>query len=96
MLGTNLSGKGGKAEGFEFLRIAAEADGTVNYWGSPGGKAAVPFKLVSMSSNAVVFENPKHDFPTRIAYRRSGARLTATVSGPDGRGAQSWTFRLSR
>jgi hypothetical protein len=39
-----------------------------------------------------VFENPAHDFPTRVAYRRDGDRLVATVSGPGGRDAQSWTF----
>ena len=96
MLGTNLSGKDSKAQAFEFLRIASEADGTVNYWGSPQGKPAVPFRMVSQSSSEVAFENPKHDFPTRIVYRRSGATMTATVSGPGGKGAQSWTFRLSR
>jgi hypothetical protein len=93
MLGTNLSGTGIRAAGFEFMRIAAEPDGTVNYWGSPGGKPAVPFRLTSSGPNAVVFENPTHDFPTRIAYRRNGETMTATVSGAGGKNAQSWRFR---
>ena len=93
MLGTNRSGKDGKAGGFEFMRIAADADGTVSFWGSPGGKPAVPFRLVSSGPGEAVFENPDHDFPTRVAYQRAGPELLATVSGPNGTNAQSWRFR---
>ena len=49
-------------------------------------------KLVSAAANSVVFENPAHDFPTRIAYRRHGKVLTATISGPGGAGSQSWRY----
>ncbi|HYG48245.1 MAG TPA: DUF6265 family protein [Allosphingosinicella sp.] len=93
MLGTSLSGSGAVAREFEFLRLAAGPDGGVSYWGSPGGKAAVPFRLVSLSGREAVFENPAHDYPTRIVYRRSGDTLTATISGADGANAMSWTFR---
>ena len=93
MLGTNLSGKGEKAGAFEFLRIAAGGDGAVYYWAAPGGRTPVAFRLVSVSDAEAVFENPEHDFPTRIAYRREGDVLTATISGPDGANAMSWTFR---
>lgn len=32
--------------------------------------------------NWVVFENPQHDFPKRIEYRRDGTALKASISGP--------------
>jgi Tol biopolymer transport system component len=42
----------------------------------------VGFRLADCSAETAVFENPGHDFPTRIAYRlESGDRLSATVSG---------------
>jgi Domain of unknown function (DUF6265) len=93
MLGTSLSGSGPAASEFEFLRLATGPDGAVSYWGSPGGKPAVPFRLVSLAPGAAVFENPAHDYPTRISYRRSGDTLTATISGAGGANAVSWTFR---
>ena len=45
-----------------------------------GNPAPVRFALVEQGRDSVVFENPKHDFPQRIAYRRNGRQLTATVS----------------
>src|SRR4051812_2069209 len=34
MLGASLSGKGNRADDFEFTRIAADPNGTVDYWAS--------------------------------------------------------------
>ena len=92
MLGTGLSGKGGIATSFEFMRIADGPAGPV-FWGSPGGKAAVAFPLAGYRPNAVRFENPKHDYPTQILYRREGKLLIATTSGPGGSNPQSWRYR---
>lgn len=96
LLGTNRSGKGGKATGFEFMRIGADADGTLTYWASPSGKGPVAFKLFSSAPNQVAFENPANDYPTRIAYRRVGATLHAAISGPGGKNTLRWTFRRPR
>jgi hypothetical protein len=93
MLGSSLSGSGSTAREFEFLRLAAAPDGSISYWAAPGGRPAIPFRLVSNSAHEAVFENPVHDFPTRIAYRRSGGTLTATISGPGGANPMSWTYR---
>jgi hypothetical protein len=86
MLGTNRSGKGARATGFEYMRIEVDGAGRIAFWGSPGGKPAVAFTLVSSGPREAVFENPAHDFPTRIVYRRQGERLVASVSGPGGKG----------
>jgi hypothetical protein len=93
MLGTSLSGKGDAASGFEFMRIAADAEGRIAFWGAPQGKPAVPFRLVSADEDEAVFENPRHDFPTRIVYRRTGSGMTATVSGPNGANRQVWRYK---
>ena len=63
------------------------------FWASPAGKTAVPFRLVSSKAGEAVFENPVNSYPVRIAYRREGDRLVATVSGKEGRNPMSWTFR---
>ena len=93
MLGTNRSGQGNAAKGFEFMRIAEGADGTVIFWASPSGAPASAFPLTSLKPNEAVFENPAHDYPTKIVYRRDGNRLVGTISGAGGKNPMSWTFR---
>lgn len=102
MLGTGLSGlRAGNAltgepadfvEGFEFMRIARDADGGLVLHGSPGGTTAVAFRLIRSGVGEVVFENSSHDYPQRISYRREGDILTATISLIDSTRAQSRTY----
>ncbi len=93
MMGYSRSGRGGTARDFEFLRIAADADGTLAYFAQPQGRAPTRFKLTSSSATEAIFENPTHDYPTRIVYRRNGTTLTATISGPEGSKSHSWTYQ---
>ncbi len=93
MLGTSLTGKGAAASSFEYMRIAAGPDGGLVFWGSPDGKPAVPFRAVDAGPTYLAFENPAHDYPTRITYRREGDVLTATVSGPGGANPMSWRYK---
>ncbi len=65
---------------FEYLRIE-ERGGSLVYVASPLGRGATEFFLVEQCGPSVVFSNPGHDFPQRIAYTREGDRLTATVEG---------------
>ncbi len=47
--------------------------------------AAAEFTSTAVSDSAVTFENPAHDFPQRIIYRRRGAdSLIARVEGMRG------------
>ena len=40
------------------------------------------FKLTSLSPNQLVFENPTHDFPTKITYLKiSQDSIVASISG---------------
>lgn len=95
MLGLHRDVKGSRTVSFEFLRIEAGASGIV-YWASPGGKPAVPFRLVESKAGRAVFENPDHDFPQRILYwlGEDGA-LHARVEGSAGGRAASeeWSWR---
>ena len=93
MLGMGRSGRGAELRDWEYMRIAAEADGRPVFWGSPKGAPPVAFRLTRQSASEVVFENPKHDFPQRIVYRREGKALVATVSAADGSNATSWRYR---
>jgi hypothetical protein len=93
MLGTSLSGRTDKAFSYEFMRIAADKEGVITFWGSPEGRAPVPFRLVEVSHGEAVFENPSHDFPTRIVYRLTGQGLEATISGPGGANPQRWRYK---
>lgn len=93
MLGTSLSGKGGEAGWFEFMRIAKDKDGRLAFHASPGGEPGSAFLVVASGKHQVTFENPAHDYPTRIVYRREGNVLNATISGPGGAKPRTWHFR---
>lgn len=79
--------KGEKQVAFEFMRIA-QVDGVPTFFGQPGGRPPVAFTRTDGGEDWVRFENPEHDFPTRVEYRRSGKALKATVSGPGENGAE--------
>lgn len=81
MLGMSRTVAADKTVEYEFLRIAV-VDGTLAYVARPSGQSEAAFPLKSIEDNAVVFENPVHDFPQRIIYRRSDdASLTARIEG---------------
>ncbi len=77
MIGVNRT-SGEKGYSFEFLRIVDEDDAVV-YLASPSGKEAVPFRATELGERRVVFTNPEHDFPQRIAYWLEDDRLHARV-----------------
>ena len=81
--------------GFEFLRIARNADGRQTYFAMPGGSKATAFLAVEQSASRIVFENTGHDFPQRIIYARNGddlsARIEGVINGQER--SQEWRFR---
>ena len=73
----------GKMNAFEYLRIV-ERDGGLVYIAQPGGRPPTEFVLTELvnkdGTKRAVFDNPRHDFPRRIAYEFSAdGRLTATI-----------------
>jgi hypothetical protein len=93
MLGVSRSGQGDALREFEFIRIAAGADGTPAYIAQPQGGTPVTFRLAQRDGTRATFENPAHDYPQRIVYARTGDTLTATISAIDGSKARRWTYR---
>ena len=92
MIGAGLTGQDKTTRSFEHMRIVADGQGRIAFYGMPGGATAIAFPLVRQEPNSVSFENPAHDFPQRISYRLDGKQLVATVSKIDGSGAESWTY----
>ena len=94
MMGMSRTVANEKTVEFEYLRIEQRADG-VYYVAHP--KARCPgtdFKLTKSSATEAVFENPQHDFPKRIIYRKTADdSLSASIDGGDGTKAVTFSFR---
>ena len=91
--------RAGKPAGFEFERFEEQGD-TLVLTPFPEGKSSVTFRLTELDSTSrrAVFENPAHDFPTRISYQRVAEdKLQILVSGPGEDGSeQVLTYTLDR
>jgi hypothetical protein len=82
MLGMSRTVAKGETVEYEFLRLHEEANGDILYTAKPSGQDEASFKLVKLTGNEVVFENPEHDFPQRIIYRlNEDNSLTARIEG---------------
>jgi hypothetical protein len=88
-LGTTV--RGGQLVAFEYTRIEARAGGVV-FVAQPGGVPPVEFAMVESGPRRVAFENPSHDFPTRVVYWRDEAGLHAEIAGPGEEGEQRIGF----
>jgi Domain of unknown function (DUF6265) len=95
MLGGSIT-VGDDAFSWEQARIEAEADGLV-FHAQPRGQPAAAFRLVRSGPGEAVFENPDHDFPQRVIYRRDGDRLTGRIEGTSGGTGHAieWHYRTA-
>ena len=81
---------------FEYFRIV-DRDGIQSYIAQPGGQPPTAFKRTAGGERWVRFENPDHDFPQRVEYRRDGDALRAEIAGPGENGKEVViTFDYSR
>lgn len=87
MLGLSRAVRAGKTASFEFLRIETR-DGVANYLAQPQGAPPTAFKLTASGLHWARFENPQHDFPTRVEYRRAATGLHAQIAGPGKNGKE--------
>jgi len=46
-----------------------------------GPQGPIEFKIISFDKCSFTAENPEHDFPKRINYKKTGSGLEATTSG---------------
>jgi hypothetical protein len=96
LLGMSRTVRGGKTTEWEFLRIA-DAGGRLAYVANPSGQAENAFPLKSLAPGEVVFEDPKHDFPQRIIYRRNAdGSVTARIEGEIGGKVKAVDFPYQR
>jgi hypothetical protein len=86
VLGMGRTVKNGRATAFEFMRID-QREGVPRFVAQPDGAPPTVFELTASGAGRARFENPAHDFPKRVEYRRAGAGLHAEIAGPgkDGR-----------
>lgn len=97
MLGVNRTVRGGRTTAFEFMRITETEHGELLFIASPSGQETTTFLLLSISDDEVVFENPDHDFPQRVIYRReSPGRLLGRIEGEIGGQERSIEFPMTR
>ena len=81
MMGVSRTTAGEKTTEWEFLIIRQGAKG-LEYVAKPSRQPEATFTAARATANEVVFENPAHDFPNRIIYKRDGDALTASIEGP--------------
>ena len=94
MLGTTRYLAGDRTVSREFTLVEADSSG-ITMTPHPRGQAPTPFRLVRLAGDTAVFENPAHDFPQRIIYRRvTTDTLVARIEAdtPTRRGTE-WRMR---
>ncbi len=77
---------------FEYLRIEQRKSAII-YVASPSGGSSTEFSLIESGDNSATFENPEHDFPKRILYRRTKDTLHARIEGDNGE-SMEWKWEL--
>lgn len=93
MLGSGIT-IGRQAFSWEQMRIESGVPhpDSLSFMALPrGAEAVTAFPLVRSGEREAVFENPAHDFPRRVIYRRDGDRLTGRIEGADGQGIE-WHY----
>ena len=84
MLGMSRTLRGDTLVEYELLRLERRSDGSADYVAMPSGQASAAFRIVEITDSLAVFENPEHDFPQRILYRRlADGSLVARIEGAD-------------
>jgi uncharacterized protein DUF6265 len=84
MLGVGRTVVGDSLREYEQVALF-ERGGRLVYAATPARQAPAEFESIAVSDSAVTFENPAHDFPQRVIYRRRGAdSLLARVEGMRG------------
>lgn len=97
MAGITQTNRPGRPADVEFATISVEPAG-VTFTARLKGQPPTPFLLRPGGGDHVVFENPRHDFPQRVIYRRCGADLCARIEG-EVRGepkALEWRYHRER
>ena len=80
MIGVGRTIREGKTTAYEMIVLREQGD-QLAYEAHPSGQAPTTFVSTRISASELVFENPAHDFPQEVGYRRDGDRLFAWIRG---------------
>jgi hypothetical protein len=82
LLGMGTTVTNGKVSAYEYMRIEARDDGNLVFTAKPHNQSEATFTLTSSDADNLIFENPEHDFPQRVIYRRGkDDSLEARIDG---------------
>ena len=94
MMGIARTLKNGQVIFSEFMRIELR-NGNLVFTPRIGTKqASVDFPLKTRTETQIVFENPAHDFPQRIFYKKVGEALHARIEGTENGKSRSEDFPM--
>jgi hypothetical protein len=94
MLGLGRTLRGPAQASFEFLCMA-ERNGGLVYTALPNGRTPpTDFVATAVTADSATFENPAHDFPKLVRYRRlADGSLETTIAGEGGQQSQSFVLK---
>jgi hypothetical protein len=96
MLGVNRTVANGRLTAHELIVLREQGD-RLAYEAHPSGQSVTVFLSTVVSDTLALFENPGHDFPQRVGYRRVGTdSLLAWIDGTMGGAARRVEFRFAR
>ena len=80
MIGVSRTIRDGKTTAYEMIVMREEGD-RLAYEAYPSNQEPATFLSTRVSESELVFENPEHDFPQEVGYRRTGESLVAWIRG---------------
>jgi hypothetical protein len=96
MLGAARTVRGERVVEFEQVRLQLEGNQLI-YTALPSGQSPASFTASGFDESGFSVENPAHDFPQRIIYRRHGAdSLVARIEGPGTNGTKGFDYPMVR
>jgi hypothetical protein len=97
MMGAGRTVRNGKLFNTEFFSVTETAEGvTLNVLLKLGGPVT-QFKAKEITDSSVVFENPTHDFPQRVIYRKStDGSLLGRIEGIDKGKERAFSYPMAR
>lgn len=96
MMGMSRTVVRDSAREYEQLRIERRATG-VAYVAFPSGQVETAFPATALTDSTLVFNNPTHDFPQQISYRRvSKDSVIARIEGLNQGKPQAINFPMRR
>jgi uncharacterized protein DUF6265 len=96
MVGMGRTVRGNRTTEYELV-VIREQDGRLAYEAHPSGQPSAVFLSREITDQSVVFENPEHDFPQRVGYRRAdGGGLAAWIEGTTNGKSRHIDFIYSR